>query len=188
MNETDDPVTDNRNIKTVTPPPGLDGNPALTKQIFTDKASYFNVSADKKVTIEKEYRGFSKEEWKPKLKNFYDMTAAVKIENTPVTVGFNKRGLNHYLHDLYGDDYVLKNNLIPHLNKLIENGKLVAHERNSVYGSKNANPYKRKISEFFYFEVKLPNKTIAYISVAKFESDYRLYAISERLRETAELY
>jgi len=169
---------------------GLEGNPAQTGEIFSDKATYFTqVNARQRSEIEKEHRHFSKEEWKSKLSQFYEKTAKVEIENKPAKVGFDKYGLRHYLQDLCGDNFVLKNNLIPHLDKIIESGTLVAHEANTMYESKKANPYKRKIIEFFYFKVTLPNKKNAFISVSKFsDSDYRLYAISSNLRKTAGLY
>lgn len=40
LEETDDPVTDNSNVKTVPVPKGLEGNPSVTGEIFTDKAGY----------------------------------------------------------------------------------------------------------------------------------------------------
>lgn len=42
LEETDDPVTDNSNVKTVPVPKGLEGNPAVTREIFTDMASYIS--------------------------------------------------------------------------------------------------------------------------------------------------
>lgn len=40
VEETDDPATDNSDVKTVPVPKGLEGNPSVTGEIFTDKASY----------------------------------------------------------------------------------------------------------------------------------------------------
>lgn len=40
LEETDDPVTDNSDVKTVPVSKGLEGNPSVTGEIFTDKASY----------------------------------------------------------------------------------------------------------------------------------------------------
>lgn len=42
LEETDDPVTDNSDVKTVPVPKGLEGNPSVTGEIFTDKASYIS--------------------------------------------------------------------------------------------------------------------------------------------------
>ncbi len=43
---TADPVTDNSNVKTVPVPKGLEGNPSVTGEIFTDKASYISKARD----------------------------------------------------------------------------------------------------------------------------------------------
>jgi hypothetical protein len=40
VEETDDPATNNADVKDITPPPGLEGNPAFTGEVFTEKASY----------------------------------------------------------------------------------------------------------------------------------------------------
>jgi hypothetical protein len=40
VEETDDPATNNANVKDITPPAGLEGNPAFTGEVFTEKASY----------------------------------------------------------------------------------------------------------------------------------------------------
>lgn len=40
VEETDDPVTNNSNMDPVQVPAGLEGNPAITREIFTDRASY----------------------------------------------------------------------------------------------------------------------------------------------------
>jgi hypothetical protein len=40
VEETDDPVTNNGNMDPVQVPAGLEGNPAVTREIFTDRASY----------------------------------------------------------------------------------------------------------------------------------------------------
>ena len=184
--ETDEPVTGG--TYDYQPPAGLEGNPAQTGEIFTDNASYFNTGNEQE--IEKKYKSFSRENWQSKISQLYNKTILTEIENTPVKIGFDKTGLRHYLHDLYAStDYILKNNLMPFLDKVIANGKLVAREDNTVFLNPEASNYKKRISKFFYFQIQLPNKNNAIISISKFsESDYRLYAISDRLRETAVLY
>lgn len=51
LEETDDPVTDNSDVKTVPVPKGLEGNPSVTGEIFTDKAGY--ISKGNKQRVEK---------------------------------------------------------------------------------------------------------------------------------------
>lgn len=51
LEETDDPVTDNSEVKTVPVPKGLEGNPSVTGEIFTDKAGY--ISKGNKQRVEK---------------------------------------------------------------------------------------------------------------------------------------
>lgn len=188
IEDTDEPITGGK-YDNIPSSAGLEGNPAKTGEIFTDNASYYRVENSQKSKVEKEYKKKSRNEWRPRLSEFYKKTANVEIENKPVKIKFDKYGLQHYLHDLFGDDYVLKNNLITYLDKVIEGGTLVAHEKNTMFGSKDTNKYKKNITEFFYFEVSLPNKKRAFITISKFnESNYRLYAISKTLRKTAELY
>ena len=122
MQETDDDVTDNDNVKISKPPLGLEGNPGITGEIFTEKASYFQkaevygqtreeINSICNKTILKDHKAWAAENLKGK-----------KV--TPAEFGreieFSNGGIKEYL-DQPHDNYFAKNEMIRDIPHILKN-------------------------------------------------------------------
>jgi len=103
-------------------------------------------------------------------------------------VEFNSRGVEHLVHDvLFYDETWIKREILPYIDKYIENGKLVAYEGNTKKDKKiNANRY-------YYVEIDIKSGKKCYVGIEDTFDDINgrrliVYAIMNKLREDAIMY
>lgn len=116
MRQTAEPVTENANVPRVAPPPGLEGNPFYTGEIFTKNASYFrktNEIANKEINkiVFKSHKNWAEENLKGKT---------IKLNELNKEINISKRGINEYLNQNH-DNYYVKNETIRVIDKILLN-------------------------------------------------------------------
>lgn len=137
---------------------GLEGNPAQTGQIFTDKASYINRAGKKvesyalKIT-RKDNLDWAKNHIKGKI---------VKNNQSNLPINISTRGIKEYLNQPF-DEYYVKNELIRQIPNILENAKYL---KQTVHEGKKSE----------IFEIKFKNK-IWYV-IANWQDDGLLYFYS----------
>jgi uncharacterized protein with gpF-like domain len=170
---------------TVPPARGLEGNPAETGEIFTDKASYFMATKKMANSINKMYNSITRSETMNEIKKLYSTTTEVEIDGETANIEYNKRTAKHIANDeLGGNKTYIKNQIAGQLDKYLASVKFVAWENNSKTDKKpNA-------AKYYYFEITLPNGQNAYLHVEKSikEGRYILYSITDKLRKTVNFY
>lgn len=150
--QTDEPAG-SRPTQIVKPAKGLEGNPSLTGEIFSSKASWFQKAGQEGVKqAEKDIR---KESVNVALASDLRTKKVKKtiIEDSrekEIMIGFNKITFNHIAHDSF-DNPTYKNLLIPQLDKLVEVSKYIISAKN-----RKNNPM---VMAYHYFEIELLNKT-----------------------------
>jgi hypothetical protein len=105
MQETADDVTDNTDAPAFTPPRGLEGNPGITGEIFTDRASYFQVK-NKEEVEQITYSVARNVALSEALKALKSITVEKETKTGKILVGFNKRGLEHLQHDYFPNKWL----------------------------------------------------------------------------------
>lgn len=189
LEETDDPVTDNSNVKTVPVPKGLEGNPSVTGEIFTDKASYISSCSNrKKEKIEKWYGDkILRKTTRNNMKVYQGQTIVVDKMGESIDVIFDSKTTGHFCNDAAQSSHPVWCEFSDRMPQILTNSKLVAHEMNTKLDKK---PW---AVEYFYYEYKTPYDTI-FLSVEyndiipEGRKFYRLYAITDKLRSTAIIY
>lgn len=193
VEETDDPATDNSEVNDLRQPsPGLEGNPALTGEIFTDNASYIRSAGgnnSKKRFIVKHQIGdklLRKDSYRS-LQAIKDSSVLIDKQGEQIEVVCDARTRDHLSNDVARTTNYLWNEKNRNIQQVLRSSKLVAHEPNTKLDKK---PW---AVEYFYYEYKTTNDTF-YLSVEyndnKIEKRqfYRLYALSKEIRETAVWY
>ena len=141
MQETNDETTDNADVPSFTPPPGLEGNPGITGEIFTDKASYFKVPAEVDEICNKVVFKDNLEWAKANL-----LDRIVQPKGFYREVHFSNRGIKEYLNQPH-DDYFAKNEMIRSMESILnEEAKYLGFSE-----------YKNRTS--YIFKIKIRNKT-----------------------------
>lgn len=189
LEETDDPVTDNSDVKTVPVPKGLEGNPSVTGEIFTDKASYISSCSNrKKEKIEKWYGDkILRKTTRNNMKVYQGQTIVVDKMGENIDVIFDSKTTGHFCNDAAQSSHPVWCEFSDRMPQILTNSKLVAHEMNTKLDKK---PW---AVEYFYYEYKTPYDTI-FLSVEyndiipEGRKFYRLYAITDKLRSTAIIY
>lgn len=198
--ETDDPCTTD-NPTTPIRHNGLEGNPALTGQVFTDNHAYMSKAggnrkerdkvemacenADKTITIKKA------------VENLSDKISECKVGTQSHRVEFIRRGISHYCHDLGGQEniYWVKNEILPNIDKYLKNaqyiGRKVCDRGHNV--NKETLRLKRQTNYFYYFKIKLPNEEYAYLHLGMYNEmkvgkagTLYLYSISKNIPKEIE--
>lgn len=183
--ETDDPVTGD-NPEGLKPAKGLEGNPAETGQIFTDQCTYFkNISNTQRKKIER-YVGekLLKKESIQTLKAMQNDTVTVGKRGDNIDVLFDSKTTSHLSNDVAESCNFLWNVSMPRIKELLKEGTLVAHEPN-VKQSK-----KPSALHYYYYKCTIGREEFFlnieenYV-VMEDRHFYRLYAIVDKLRDTA---
>ena len=196
--ETDEPVTNGNPVGNVSAK-GLYGNPAKTGEIFyslpPDKSEedhrhpYFrNISNTKRKKMER-YVGdkLLRKESIQTLKAIQNDTVTVDKRGEDINVLFDYKTTKHLANDVAESCNFLWNVSMPHIKKLLKEGTLVAHEPNMKQSQKPS------ALHYYYYKCTIGREEF-YLNVEENyvvmedRHFYRLYAIVDRLRETAILY
>lgn len=133
--ETDEPAAPSA-PDYVTPAKGLEGNPANTGEVFTDKSTYFQgISEKQKAKINAAYSDIVKVKLLEKLQKFIGTQTAVG----DLSVGYSELGNQQLIADLQSKKIAfLKNEVLLHAPDFLLNCKKV-----------------KKVGEKYYFALKL---------------------------------
>lgn len=174
--ETDEPVT-NGNPTGNMSAKGLEGNPAVTGEIFTDDCSYVKKGGGHFVT------NFARNETINRGRKLYGKHVSQIDENQQkIDIIFNSKSISHFANDLlYDKKNWQKIELTNILDTVLANSTLVGYEKNTKVKEKPTHKY------YLYYETKLADGTPLYISVYQNNVDleYKFYAVSKTLRKTA---
>lgn len=153
---------------------GLEGNPAITKEIFSSKATWLKKAGKEGIKLaEKEIRQASVNSALASDLRTQQIKQTI-IEDSQekeIMIGFNKISFNHIAHDSF-DNPTYKNLLIPHLDKLVEISKYTSSAKNI-----KDNPM---VAAYHYFEIELLNKTWL-LNIREMKTgEYVLYALTKK--------
>jgi len=172
MQETDEGSTNNDGVDSFTPPAGLEGNPGITGEIFTEKASYFQ--AKNKPEIEQTTytvaRNVALSETIDRLKN----KTVEKITKTgKISVGFNRKGLEHLQHDYFPNKWV-RDEFLRKIDVLLEESEYVGE---ADYSKENP-----MIDIFYYFRTTILGKDW-FLNVRKLKDGRAyLYSMKDKIK------
>ena len=192
VEETDEPVT-NDNPQGITKEedalPGIEGNPAQTGEIFTDNARYIRTCSNTKKRKIEDWAGdkLLRKSTKISLKAHQSRTVTIDKMGESIDVVFDSKTTTHLSNDVAMSSQFFWNEVVDKTPQILSKSKLVAHELNTKLDKK---PW---AVEYFYYEYKIQNYTF-YLSVEynnnRLENRqfYRLYSITQKLRESAIRY
>ena len=137
LQETDDDATENATVPAVAPATGLDGNPGITGEIFTEEASYFQ-RAPKEAEKECNKAVFKdNKEWAmTNLKG-----KSVKPKEFSEEIHFSGRGINEYLNQPH-DDYFVKNEMIRSMMSILKESEYLGYTK---YEGRTSHVFKTEI-------------------------------------------
>jgi hypothetical protein len=163
MQETHRPVTDNSDVPQPPVPRGLKGNPAVTGEIFSGDASYFqpNASRNKRDMLEKTLElaniAIVKEFAKQSLEG---KTATCTIKGEQKKVEFIPQTFNEYAQSMQGlkEYFWLKNEILFNIQDYVEQSECVGRKASDTTHNtrKQTLRLKRDTEYFYYFKLKIP--------------------------------
>lgn len=193
VEETDDQVTENADIKIPAAPRGLEGNPAKTGEIFTDNASYIHEvlkttkdCEDYKKSLEYQIDGF----WKASSRNSgYDnaslhtqlssATAKCTIGEDSYGVSFSNDQIDEAIHASMGNPaYVLKNESLYRLPSIIQSSEHIGWSEVDLTHNKvgsDAYDFKKHAVQFDYFKGEIKKGIDCWIHIALMEDGSRRF-------------
>ncbi|MDR0206673.1 MAG: hypothetical protein LBI45_05395 [Bacteroidales bacterium] len=171
--ETDEPATDG--TYNYTPPAGLEGNPAETGEIFTDKASYLKMSESRKEEVEKStYNIARNESLKNAIGRLKDVIIEKKTSEGTIQVGFNRKGLEHFQYDFFPNKWT-RDEILRTIDTVLKNAEYVA-EANCFKG----NPM---VDKFYYYKVTLLENEW-FLNVRKLKNGRAyLYSMTDKIKK-----
>ena len=194
--ETDDPVTGD-NPEGIRPAKGLEGNPAETGQIFTDECTYIQKAGNSnnqrrkaEIKVADEIRPLLEAELKGKL---VGEKSKCFIDGVEHEVMFFSKGIEEAAQSMKGTyTYWIKNEILPKISDYIRHGQYVQRVESDATHNTNAATVrlKRNTDWFYYFNIKLPDGTDAYINIGHFKDShpdpsrtdrYYFYTITKQL-------
>jgi hypothetical protein len=151
---------------------GLEGNPAETGEIFTDRASYFNVK-DRNGIEKNTYTTGRNSTLTEIVNKFKDISIEKNVGDGTIQVGFNRKGFEHLQHDYFPNKW-LRDEYLRNINKLVEKSEFT-----KSVDYKGNNPM---IDKFYYFKTQL-NGNEYYLNVRKLKDGKSfLYAITDKIK------
>lgn len=174
--ETDEPAAPSA-PESVRPARGLEGNPAVTGEIFTESAAYFKgLSEELKKEIRASYNSAWRGLYKPKLSLLYLNNVVTKFER--FAVNYNSDGIGHIVNDLSSKNIVfLKNETLLHLENYLTNYKSFVFRSNR----KPNEPKKKNKPKWFYFKLDIKNNDLYYVVYETTDKKMYLYSVVDRL-------
>ncbi|MBQ5778822.1 MAG: hypothetical protein IIW13_02405, partial [Paludibacteraceae bacterium] len=192
--ETSDPVTDGNPTAPVRHD-GLEGNPAQTRQIFSDNCAYVKNSGQnrrERDITERKCENLNKLQTvqiaKEALKG---KTAECTIQGKKYEVEFIGRGIEHYARDIFGEKNIfwIKNEILPKIQDYIKNATCIGKKISDTEHNTNLQTkrLKEKTDYFFYFPITLPNGKEVYLHLGRYnakkegkEGKMYLYSITKK--------
>lgn len=175
--ETSDPVTDG-NPETPVRHDGLEGNPAITGEVFSDNCAYVkNSGKNRKERKEVEYQCqliTMKHVTKHAKEELLKISTKCIINNTEREVIFIPQGIEHYIKEFQGKkNFWLKNEILTKITDYLKKAEYVGKKHSDT--SHNTRKQTLKLKEnsdfFYYFKTKLPNGQTIYLHLGHFKKD-----------------
>ena len=168
---------------------GLEGNPAHTGEVFTDNCAYVKSCNRKKKNLVQRYTGdkLLRKETQQALHEVQGKSISLKKLDENIDVLFDSKTTSHLSNDVARCSNFLWNEIMNDLPRILSKSKLIAHEPNTKLDKK---PW---AVEYYYYEYKTQHDTF-YLSVEynnitiENRKFYRLYSITQKLRESAIRY
>ena len=158
---------------------GLEGNPAVTGEIFTKECTYFKQAGKNRkqrkqadIEIADKIRPLLEAELKEKLLN---KESVCNINGEEHKVMFISQGISEAAQSMKGTySYWVKNEILPMISEYIQKGHLISiTESDTTHNTrKQTIKLKERTDYFYYFETILPNGEKAYINVGHFKPDH----------------
>ena len=200
IEETDDAVTDNKEVKPSEAPRGLEGNPASTGEVFTDNASYIKSAGEEtEFSCRAAHLKLTAKLGKQLAK---ERSVTKDIEGNVYEFSFEDfvyrhdgkkekaQICRHFARSMFGDEnYWLKNEILLSPQRYLDNAVLIARADIDAHNTGAATvALKEATDKFFYFETKLANgkKVILHVGRYKALQMLYLYAASKELPEYVE--
>lgn len=168
---------------------GIEGNPAKTGEIFTNNARYIRTCSNTNKRKIEDWAGdkLLRKSTLASMKAHQSRTVTIDKMGESIDVIFDSKTTSHLANDVAQSSQFLWDEVMDRMPQILSKSKLVAHELNTKLDKK---PW---AVEYFYYEYKTQNYTF-YLSVEynnnRLENRqfYRLYSITQKLRESAIRY
>lgn len=183
LEETDEPATEgNDTLQMPSVPRGLEGNPALSGEIFTDRAPYIRHMQRQAYEVEGAARGMSLQYWRTNTEFKEQLTsqkATCTVNGKRHEVSFAKNQIDEALHSyLDNSAYVLKNECMHRLPEILEDATFIGWkevERTHNKPKSKAAKFKSHAERFEYYQTQLPDGTDLFIHIGLMENGARRF-------------
>lgn len=176
--ETDDPAAATR--PATIHANGLEGNPAVTGEIFTQECTYFKQAGKNRkqrkqadIEIADKIRPLLEAELKEKLLN---KESVCNINGEEHKVMFISQGISEAAQSMKGTySYWVKNEILPMISEYIQKGEFVRRvESDATHNTRKSTlRLKRNTDWFYYFKTKLPDGSDAYINIGHYKATHQ---------------
>ena len=169
IQETDGNVTENGSVPTVKPARGLEGNPGITGEIFTEKASYFQVENIEQIA----YSTARKVALSDAISTLKSKTVEKDTKTGKILIGFNRKGLEHLQYDYFPNKWV-RDEYLRKMDIVLQNAEY-ADEADCL----KDNPM---VDKFYYYKATLAGKEW-FLNVRKLKDGKAyLYSMTEKIK------
>lgn len=177
---------------------GLDGNPAVTGEVFTDECTYIkNAGENRKDKVEIQCQTTNQKYTVTINKDLLlNTTSECTIKGEAKEVIFIPEGIKHYSRDMLGDTkrFWIKNTILNDIDNYIKSAKCIGRKVSDATHNtrKETVKLKENTDYFYYFEITLPNKTTSYLHLGRFKGEIKdagkfyLYSITKNLPKNIE--
>lgn len=159
---------------------GLEGNPAVTGEIFTQECTYFKQAGKNRkqrkqadIEIADKIRPLLEAELKEKLLN---KESVCNINGEEHKVMFISQGISEAAQSMKGTySYWVKNEILPMISEYIQKGEFVRRvESDATHNTRKSTlRLKRNTDWFYYFKTKLPDGSDAYINIGHYKATHQ---------------
>ncbi|MBQ7531868.1 MAG: hypothetical protein IJT12_09205 [Paludibacteraceae bacterium] len=187
IEETDEPVWDNSGLKLPEPVPGLEGNPAKTGEVFTDKVGYIKDAGGsntqkRKAECECQSLERSHLQKEAKVHNALKQTFTCVVGGMENNIHVADWGVKEIAQSMFGtSQFWLKNEILNHLSLFDGAVQVGDGIVDLTHNTGKTLRLKRKFKHFFYVQKKLPDGEDVILNIALHEDgNYYLYTITKR--------
>lgn len=172
VEETSDPATTDPSKLLPTPADkGLEGNPGVTNEVFTQKASYFNVPKATAQKCDAAYRRLGLNNARNTHKG---KTVAKETDGNMIDIGFNRKGLEHIQHDRFPVPW-LKDMLLEKIDQVL-NKAIYAGSAADRHG----NPM---VKQYHYYKMSLFEKEWYIVVRELINGEAYVYSLVDQIRK-----
>lgn len=173
--ETADDI-DHDGVTVTPPPPSLAGNPAITGEIFTDKAAYIaNAGKKSEGIVERANCSFLQK--KAKNHPLLQKQTTCVADGVNYDVEFTRFGIEEYAQSMYKDkNYWLKNTLLDSMPDIIKNAQYIGKKVcDTTHNSGRKLKIKQQTDYFYYYRISLPGGDSAILHLGRWKNNHKMY-------------